>query len=95
MGHSGEEDHPFILCNAELSDLREDSKTIHADFLLTASTRGSIRNRIIGTYKIDLSKLELLDSEPDEVLDELSEEDVFTACKNIYLSTPVDSRILC
>jgi hypothetical protein len=29
------------------------------------------------------------------VLDELSEEDVFTACKNIYLSTPVDSRILC
>lgn len=62
VGHSEEEDHPFILCNTELSDINEDSKTIHADFLLTASTKGSIRNLIIGTYKIDLTKLDQLES---------------------------------
>lgn len=85
----------LVIANKELSGLTEESESMDLDFLITTAPLTIIREIILGVYKIKLSNIDALTTDPASVITTLPEDDAFLAAKNIFLYTPDENRILC
>lgn len=85
----------LVVANKELESLKEESQSMDLDFLITTAPLTIIREIILGVYKIKLSNIDALSSDPDSVVSTMQEGDAFLAAKNIFLYTPAENRILC
>ena len=65
------------------------------DFLIVATPFSLIREILLGTYKINLSNIDAILTNPAGVVSQMTDRDAFAAAKNLFLYTPESNRILC
>jgi hypothetical protein len=81
-------DEMLVIANKELADLNEDSTVMDLDFLIVATPFSLIREILLGTYKIKLSNIDAISTNPDDVVSKMTDSDAFAAAKNLFLYTP-------
>ena len=68
--------------------MKRNDNSLNFNFLAYLSASEDFNYIIIGRNKINLKNLDELLTNPDNVIEELSEDEVFHSIKNIYLNTP-------